>query len=94
MRFHSEDTEFLYPVGWLEALRYKPFGLKLQRLRREFRYCVRQARAGEWRAVRMTFNGWMYEPSPWPEHARRCGHGWTKTRAIRRFYRELAREIS
>lgn len=92
MRFHPEDSEFLYCVGWLEALRSK--GRRWQQLKREWKYCVRQAKAGEWRAVRMTFNGWMYEPSPWPEAARRCGSGWTKTRAIRSFYRYLDREVS
>jgi hypothetical protein len=94
VRFHPEDTEFLYPVGWLEALRYKPFGLKWQQLLREWRYCTSQAKDRNWRAVKNMFNGWMYEPSPWPEAARRCGTGWTRTRAVRSFYRHLAREIS
>jgi hypothetical protein len=89
VRFSAGPTEF-YAVGWLEALRSK--GRRGQQLRRQWRYCLLQAKAGKWRAVRMTFNGWMYEPSPWPENAQRCGSGWTQRRAVRSFWRYYQRD--
>lgn len=90
MRFSAEEGKFLYCVGWLAALRSK--GRRWEQLKREWRYCVRQAKARKWRAVKNSFNGWMYEPSPWPSSARRCGTGWTKARAVRSFYRHMAKE--
>lgn len=90
MTLTEQQQEWLYAVGWLAALR-RPGIWRLRELRREWRYCVEQAKAGNWRAVRMTFNGWMYEPDPWPEDARRCGTGWTKGRAVRSFARKNGR---
>lgn len=91
MRFAEEGGE-LYCVGWLAALRH-PRGRRARALKRELRYCVSWAKKGNWRAVRKTFNGWMYEPIPWPQEARRCGTGWTKSRAVRRFYRDLHKAV-
>ncbi len=56
-------------------------------LRQEWRYNVRQVKAGNWRAVRNSFNGYLAE-----HHTRgtRCGHGWTRRRALRDLYRHLA----
>ena len=87
----SADAAQFYTVGWLEALRSR--GRRLQMLRRVWRYDVSQAKAGDWRAVKNSFNGWMYEPTPWPEGARRCGTGWTQRRAVRSFFRHYE-EIS
>ena len=50
-------------------------------------YPFKQARAGKWRAVRQWFNGYLAEPSEWPEGLTRCGTGWTRGRA----YRDLQR---
>ena len=92
----------IYPVGWLAALRSawryltmpNPGGTFSRRfwwlnLRREWRYCVQRARAGNWRAVRMSFNGYLAEPNPFPEGVRRCGSGWTRARARRSLERQI-----
>ena len=86
----SVDSTQFYAVGWLEAWRSR--GRRVQMLRRVWRYDVKQARAGNWRAVKNSFNGWMFEPVPWPEGARRCGSGWTQRRAVRSFWRYYQEE--
>jgi hypothetical protein len=83
----------VYDVGWLAALRYARRILAapelaghrteaLWRIRQEWRYTIAAARAGNWRHVRNTFNGWMAEPR---DHTNliRCGTGWTRGRALR-----------
>jgi len=64
----------LYPVGWLEAVKHR-------KVRREWRYMVRQIKARNWRAVRNTFNGYLCEHDGHPHN---CGRGWTKRAAVRR----------
>jgi hypothetical protein len=67
----------VYPVGLLEAWQHRRIPGKLRSWRR---YLVRQMRAGNWRAVRNSFNGYLAEADgSWG--ATRCGHGWTKQRA-------------
>lgn len=70
-KFAGSDT---YPVGWLAAWKRK-------RLRQEWRYTVRQAKARNWRAIRNTFNGYLSEHDGHPHN---CGRGWTKRAASRR----------
>lgn len=62
-------------------------------VRRRLGYPLRQMRAGEWRAVRMYFNGYLAEPTPWPDGLVRCGSGWTKHRAIASLRRQLAVDL-
>ncbi len=48
----------------------------------------------QWRELRQSFNGYLAEPSPWPQDGSltRCGSGWTKTRALRSLRRHGYRE--
>ena len=86
----------VYPVGILAAIRSawryltipNPGGTFSRRywwwnLRREGRYVVVKGRRGDWRAVKNSFNGYLAEPTPFPEGMRRCGSGWTKRRALK-----------
>lgn len=87
----------IYPVGVLDRL------LRLGRAIRtrnpelirwalgqcgwEARYIVGRARERNWRAVRNAFNGYLAEHRT---RGARCGHGWTRRRALRDLYRHLA----
>jgi hypothetical protein len=62
-------------------------------LRYRLRYPLSQARAGNWRAVRMWFNGYLAEPSEWPGSLSRCGSGWTRGRAYRDLLRHAERAM-
>jgi hypothetical protein len=85
----------VYPVGWLQRLRllwhaYTVPGLPpvaRQHAWVNIRYGALRTwkllRAGEWRTVRNSFNGYLAEPTPWPDSLRRCGSGWTKRRALK-----------
>lgn len=82
----------VYRVGWLDALYYasrvartRPRGIRvaLGQIRAQARCNLRQARRREWRDLRNTFNGYLAEPTPFPERMTRCGSGWTKKRAMR-----------
>lgn len=93
----------IYPVGWLAALLRArscwghrwliPQGPReaLRTFRRELRYDIQQARAGNWRAVKNSFNGYLAEPDEFPpgDYRRRCGSGWTRRRALRSLHRRL-----
>jgi len=90
---YSDDVD-IYPVGLLSylldfvrTLRMRRYRKALKRLRHDLRYIPRQARAGNWRAVHMDFNGYLAE-----HHGlgTRAGHGWTKSRA----YWDLIRHIA
>jgi len=52
-------------------------------VRNQVRLIAERARAGQWRAVKNHFNGYMAEPFVIPARMSRCGSGWTKTRAWR-----------
>ena len=71
----------VYPVGlWLYVKDHGP----IEGVRRWVRYVARQARRHDWRAIKMTLNGYLCEPTPWPEIGlRRCGTGWTPRLAAR-----------
>ena len=45
------------------------------------------ARAGRWRELKNILNGYLAEPTPFPEGVRRCGSGWTRRRALRSLHR-------
>lgn len=96
MRPPKTDYIDVYPVGWLAALQRA--GRSLRRLwfrrawhwiRTELHYTIRHARAGNWRAVRNTFNGYLAEHD---FRGSRAGTGWTKKRALRDLHVHL-REI-
>ena len=70
----------VYPVGWLEAWQHRKMGKKL---RYALRYMMGQARSRNWRAVKNMFNGYLAEVDPSPPGVTRCGHGWTRRRALR-----------
>jgi len=85
----------VYPVGWLSAIQRSARGVRLgirrplAPIRQELRYTVRQARRGDWRAVKNAFNGYLAEPTILPINLHRIGSGWTRKRALS----SLAREI-
>lgn len=88
----------VYAVGWLKALqtagrlvRQRRWASAWSGLRWQARYCWRQARRGNWRAVKNSFNGHLAEPREFPpgDYVRRCGVGWTKRRALRSLMRRL-----
>jgi hypothetical protein len=42
-----------------------------------------------WRDAKNIFNGYLAEPTPFPEGLTRCGSGWTKRRALRSLQRHV-----
>lgn len=46
-------------------------------------HVIRNIKQRRWRELKNTFNGYLAEPTPFPEHMHRCGSGWTKRRALR-----------
>ena len=93
---HTTVNIDIYPVGWLKALRHAGGCLRrlwLRRawyfIRKEWRYTRYQVRAGDWRAVRNTLNGYLAESA----YGRRCGTGWTRKRALRSLYCHLDKEL-
>ena len=81
-----------YPVGVLAALQRVGLRKKLAALRGEWIRNLAWARAGNWRAVRSSFNGYLAEWH-YPPHTvaiRRCGTGWTRRAAIRRLGHHIA----
>jgi hypothetical protein len=80
----------VYPVGVLSALqqayrcaREGWWKQAHQRLRSEWRSFKRRLLARNWRGIKCSLNGYLAEPTPFPEHMTRCGSGWTKKRALR-----------
>lgn len=57
----------------------------------DWRYFLRNLKKRQWRAIRMTWNGYLAEPLQFPEgdYKRRAGTGWTKKRAITSLYRSF-----
>lgn len=87
----------VYPVGVLAALLLVRNAIRLRRaagvrwalgtLCREVRYIAGHACAGNWRAARHHLDGYHAEHRAF---GLRCGTGWTKRRAVRDLYRDLA----
>lgn len=100
MKHGTEAKIDVYPVGVLAVLlglgrsirarHPKAIRASLVRIRGEVRYLRRQAKAGDWRAVRNAFNGYLAEH---PTRGTRCGHAWTKRRALRDLHRHLAGSV-
>lgn len=90
----------VYPVGALSDLlaawraltvlhrpRLASYHLNVAR-----RHAWRHIRSREWHELRQTFNGYLAEPNPWPgPELRRCGRGWTPSRARRNLDRRMRR---
>lgn len=81
------DSVDVYPVGLLADLqRDWRMVTKLRKrpvyVRRCLRYLRERIARGQWRAVKNTFNGYLAEPRVDDESWTRCGHGWTKRRAL------------
>ncbi|MFD6565361.1 hypothetical protein [Micromonospora profundi] len=93
METETSSSVDIYPVGVLaELLRLrraltnydtKATGWAVGRLRAEMRSVAARVRQRDWRAVKNKFNGYLAEPTPFPEGVHRCGSGWTKRRAMR-----------
>lgn len=95
MTEHTDQIS-VYPVGLLHDLKrarmaWRHEGLRsaVWRIRMASRYLRIYVRNRNWRAVRNYFNGHLAEHSTL---GRRCGHGWTKRRALADLYRHLAEE--
>jgi len=73
----------VYPVGLFRDVKHRRF-------RSGLRYLRDQARGRNWRAVGNYFNGFLAEH---PTLGTRCGHGWTKRRALADLHRHI-RELS
>lgn len=99
----------IYPVGWLAALlrlrRAYEAGFPAEHrnearahargaVRYQLRRNAEQIRAGKWRELKNSFNGYLAEPTPFPAGISRCGSGWTKRRARRSLDRQLAAVVS
>lgn len=86
------ETEVdVYPVGVLDDLRFAYRAIRsgharegYRKIRSSVRYVIERARAGNWRSVRNSFNGYLAEPTPFPDGLKGCGSGWTKKRALRK----------
>lgn len=92
----------VYPVGWCaELIRLRrtyrrdvdlpPVARRhvWRNLRRLARLSLTRALTGKWRALKNSLNGYMAEPTPWPEGLQRCGTGWTRGRALRDLNRRM-----
>lgn len=81
----------VYPVGLLHDLLHWRSGMysTYRTLWHIRTYLGSKIRQGDWRAVRQFFNGYLAEPThediPW----RRCGHGWTRERAMQDLIRHV-----
>lgn len=87
---HDRNID-VYRIGWLYAFHFDLrtlvlAGRKPTKLAQELTYVIYQARKGNWRAVRMTFNGWHAEHR---YAGSRCGTGWTRKRALADLRRHL-----
>lgn len=78
----NEPQITVYPVGLFSDL-------KRRRIRSGLRYLRRQAEAGNWRAVGNYFNGYLAEVQYSSMRHFRCGHGWTRRRALSDLGRHL-----
>lgn len=94
MKHSTADKTDIYAVGLLAAWQQFVHTPDRPYARRAFRYALRMplrhARAGNWRAVKNWFNGYLAEPQEFPPGVARCGAGWTRGRA----YRDLQRLIA
>ena len=82
------DEVDIYLVGVLrdliEARHRRRLGMTwTPPLRRAVATVARKVRKRDWRGLKTSFNGYLAEPTPWPEHMCRCGSGWTRRRALR-----------
>lgn len=91
----------VYPVGVLDDLRFAYRAIRsghsregYGKIRSSIRYVVDSVRAGNWRSVRNSFNGYLAEPTPFPEGLKGCGSGWTRKRALRSLRRRYEREVT
>lgn len=81
----------VYPVGVLADLRHA--WVDKWHARTYLRYArqsvVRHIRNRQWRKLKNDFNGFLAEPTPWPDGVTRCGSGWTRKRALRSLRRQV-----
>lgn len=54
-------------------------------------HAVRNLRQRRWHELKSSFNGYLAEPTPWPDGLTRCGSGWTRKRALRSLRRNARR---
>ncbi|XTP37124.1 hypothetical protein ACORG1_13280 [Mycobacterium sp. TJFP1] len=80
----NEPQITVYPVGLFSDL-------KRRRLRSGLRYLKHQALRGNWNAIGNYFNGYLAEVQFSSMHHTRCGHGWTRRRALSDLGRHLGK---
>lgn len=97
---HAGLNVDIYPVGVLDdlltACRWARAGHPREALAK-LRYCTHRlielARARHWRSLRQSLNGYLAEPTEWPEGLKSCGSGWTKKRALRSLRRRYDHQV-
>lgn len=75
-RFTAQN---ITPPGWRDRL--SRAGYEISSIARTIR---RHIRNRQWRDLKNNFNGWLAEPTPWPEGTglTSCGRGWTRRAAL------------
>lgn len=81
----NEPQIIVYPVGWMAVWRSRVS----HNWRGEWRRMVDYIKRRHWEAVRNMFNGYLAEVQYSSMHHTRCGHGWTKRRALSDLGRHL-----
>lgn len=81
----------VYRVGVLAAIHFDWRAItighrKPSKVRQEIKYLIERARERNWRAIRMSFNGWLAEHR---YAGTRAGRGWTRRRALADLRRHL-----
>lgn len=88
------DEREVYKVGFLKDLsfyltfRRTPVGRFEHRARNSFIYWLKRC----WKR-KSYWNGFLAEPSEWPEGLATCGHGWTKQRAMKKINKYCKRDL-
>lgn len=103
IQYTPKTTIEVYPVGlladllrdWRQIRHWRELraagGKPILHVRHAVRYLALRLRERNWRSVKSALNGYLAEPTPFPEEIRRCGSGWTRKRALRSLRRQYER---
>lgn len=81
----SDEPQIIcYPVGLFSDIKLRP-----RRIRGGLRYLRYQLKRRNWRAIGNYFNGYLAEVQYSSMKHYRCGHGWTRRRALSDLGRHL-----
>ncbi len=76
------DDREVYPVGLLRDIKYFWSARKYYRLRGQSSCRIFLTRFNIHKKQRNYYNGYLAEPYEWPTGVTKCGHAWTKRRAV------------